>query len=59
MTAMQTRTRNSVESLLGQVFDDFLERQGRGEQPDIEDYAQRYPQVATVLRQMLPTIQLI
>ena len=27
--------------------------------PDIEDYAQRYPHLATVLRQMLPTLQLV
>jgi WD40 repeat protein/serine/threonine protein kinase len=57
MNAMQTSAPNSVDSLLGQILDDFLDRQGRGEEPDVEEYAQRYPQLATVLRQMLPTLQ--
>ena len=59
MNAMQTGTSNAVESLLGDILDEFLERQGRGEQPDVEEYAQRYPQVAAVLRQMLPTFRLL
>jgi serine/threonine protein kinase len=59
MTAMQTSAPSAVESLLGQILDDFLNRQGRGEEPDVETYAQRYPQLATVLRQMLPALQVI
>jgi len=38
------------ESLVAEAVDDFLERADRGEQPDIEQYARRYPQVADVLR---------
>jgi serine/threonine protein kinase/tetratricopeptide (TPR) repeat protein len=49
----------SVESLLGQIVDEFLERLNQGEQPDIDEYAQRYPQIATLLRQMLLTLQLM
>ncbi|HEV3117622.1 MAG TPA: serine/threonine-protein kinase, partial [Gemmataceae bacterium] len=49
----------SVETLVAQVADEFLERVQRGERPDIEEYARRYPQVATLLRQMLPTLQLL
>jgi serine/threonine protein kinase len=59
MTATQTSAPDSVGSLLGQVLDEFLERQGRGEPADVEAYAQRYPELATVLRQMLPTLQLM
>src|SRR5262249_47002920 len=33
----------SAETLVGQVADEFLERLDRGEQPTIEEYAQRYP----------------
>jgi serine/threonine protein kinase len=58
MNTTQNGTGNSVESLLGDILDEFLELQGRGEQPDVEEYAQRYPQVAALLRQMLPTLQL-
>ncbi len=57
MNALPTSTENSVDSLLGEILDDFLERQGRGERPDAEEYAQRYPQLAPVLRQMLPALQ--
>jgi WD40 repeat protein/serine/threonine protein kinase len=49
----------SAEALMGQVVDEFLERQDRGERPDVEEYAQRYPQLAVVLRQMLPAVGLM
>jgi serine/threonine-protein kinase len=48
-----------VESLMGRIVDEFLEQLNGGEQPDIEDYARRYPQLATVLRQMLPALQVM
>lgn len=46
----------SVESLVSQVTDEYLERLERGEQPDHEDYARRHPQIAAVLRQVLPAL---
>src|SRR5438876_1705531 len=49
----------SVESLMTVVADEFLERLDRGEQPDVEEYAGRYPQIATFIRQMFPTLQLM
>jgi serine/threonine protein kinase len=49
----------SAEVLMGQVVDEFLERINRGEQPDVESYVRRYPQLAAVLRQMLPALQLM
>jgi serine/threonine protein kinase/Flp pilus assembly protein TadD len=49
----------SAESLLAQVTDEFLERQARGEQPDIEDYAARYPDLASVLRPTLAALRLV
>jgi eukaryotic-like serine/threonine-protein kinase len=47
----------SVESLLAEVTDEFMERAARGERPDVEDYARRYPGLAAVLRQVLPALQ--
>lgn len=41
----------SVEALLAQIADEFLERLDADEQPDIEAYAQCYPHLADVLRQ--------
>jgi len=48
-----------VESLVGQVADEFTERLNRGEQPDIEEYARRYPEIAHILRQALPALQAV
>src|SRR5207248_116159 len=49
----------SLESLVAEVADDFLERQRQGERPDIEDYAARYPHAAEVLRKVLASLQLV
>jgi len=49
----------SAEALMGLVVDEFLERLGRGERPDAEEYARRYPRLATVFRHILPALQVI
>jgi hypothetical protein len=33
----------SVESLMAEVAEEFVERLHRGEQPDVEEYTRRYP----------------
>jgi serine/threonine protein kinase len=55
----QNNAPDSVEALVGQVADEFTQRLNRGEQPEIEEYAHRYPQIAALLRQVLPSLQLI
>src|SRR6266542_763247 len=50
---------SSLESLVAEVADDFVARQQRGEEPDIEDYAARHPHLAAVLRQVLAGLQLV
>jgi serine/threonine protein kinase len=47
------------ESLVGRIADEFTERLNRGENPDVEKYSQRYPELADVLRQALPALQAI
>src|SRR5262245_5841085 len=49
----------SLDALVGQVADEFIERLDRGEQPDVEQYAARHPQAADVLRQVLTALQLL
>jgi tetratricopeptide (TPR) repeat protein len=49
----------SAEALLGEVVDEFLERLGRGERPDVEEYARRYPQLAAAVHQLLPALQAV
>jgi serine/threonine protein kinase len=49
----------SVEALVSQVADEFVERLGHGEQPDVEEYARRHPTITAVLRQVLPALQIL
>jgi serine/threonine protein kinase len=49
----------SMESLVGQVVDEFIEGLERGEQPDVEEFAGRHPEAAGVLRQVLQALQLV
>jgi tetratricopeptide (TPR) repeat protein len=50
---------SELESLVGQVIEEFQQRAARGEQPAVEDYARRHPPIAEVLRQVLPTVRLL
>lgn len=47
----------STEALLGQAADEFSQRIAHGEQPDIEEYAARYPQIAALIRELFPALQ--
>lgn len=48
-----------IDSLIGQVADDFLHRNEQGEDVNVEEYAERYPQIAIVIRQLFPALQLM
>jgi serine/threonine protein kinase len=49
----------SLESLVGQVADEFLRRQERGERPNVEEYMARYPQAAPILGKVLAALGLL
>jgi serine/threonine protein kinase/Flp pilus assembly protein TadD len=49
----------SAEELLAMLTDELTERLNRGEDPGIEEYVQRYPEVAPQLLQVLPALKLI
>lgn len=38
------------------VAEEFLERYRRGERPSVDEFAQRYPELAEEIRELLPTI---
>ena len=59
MNSQAQDEKQSVESLVGQIAGEFTERLNRGEHPDIEEYAARYPEIAGLLRQALPALQAI
>src|SRR4051812_13493968 len=54
-----TTPNGAPESLLGRVADEFLRRLEAGEQPSVEDYVQRYPDVGDTLRRMLSALLLL
>ena len=51
--------KGALESLVGQVADEFLRRQEQGERPDVEEYAARHPEAAPVLRKVLTALGLL
>src|SRR5262245_36350986 len=46
----------SLESRLAGLADEYLARLRRGERPEAEDYARAHPDLAAVLRQLLPAL---
>ena len=58
-TSTSTSTSMSIASLVAQVADEFVEQLTRGETPDVAEYARRYPQIASMLPQVLPAVQMI
>src|SRR5262245_55196050 len=49
----------SLESLIAQVADEFTERLERGDAADVEEYARRYPEHESAIRQVLSSLKLI
>jgi serine/threonine protein kinase/Flp pilus assembly protein TadD len=49
----------SLDALIGQVADEFLQRQKSGESPDPEEYAARHPEAAELIRNVLRSLRLI
>jgi serine/threonine protein kinase/Flp pilus assembly protein TadD len=57
MSAAESRTRFSLESLVAHLADEYLERLDRGERPNISEYVRRYPEHETVLREVLTSLE--
>jgi serine/threonine protein kinase len=53
----------SVEVLVGRIADEFTQRLNRGERPSVEEYADQYaqerPEIAALLREVLPALGLL
>src|SRR5262245_50114748 len=56
-TALQEEC--SLEALVGEVADEFLRRQQRGERPDGEEDPPRHPRAAAVLRRVLASLEIL
>src|SRR5262245_14845531 len=48
-----------LESLVARVADEFDHRRKQGENPDIEEYARRHPEAASLLRRVLAALDLV
>jgi hypothetical protein len=59
MNEITAAQEQSLEALVAQVADEFLERLERGERPDAEEYARRHPEQAIVIRQVLASLRLV
>src|SRR4051812_15143471 len=59
MNDVSVQQDESLALLVAEVVDEFRERQQAGGQPDIEEYAARYPQAAELLRKVLASWRLI
>jgi|SRR6516225_6968688 DNA invertase Pin-like site-specific DNA recombinase len=56
MNDASVQENQSLESLIARLADEFVERQTRGEQPDIEEYAALHPGHAEVIRPVLASM---
>ena len=52
-------TSDSGMDLIEELADDFAERHRRGETPGIEEYAERYPDLAGEIREVFPALAMI
>ena len=52
-------TDSQVESLLADAADEFTAAFQRGENPNIDDYAKRYPQLAESIRSLFPALTVL
>jgi serine/threonine protein kinase/Flp pilus assembly protein TadD len=59
MSQSTATSERATDELIGRITDEFLERIARGEQPAVEDYARNYPEIAAVIRDVFPALQLL
>ena len=48
-----------VESLIAEVAERFTEEIKQGHSPSVEDYAQRHPEIASVILQVFPALAML
>ena len=48
-----------IESLVADATDDYMQRALDGEEPNVEEYVRRYPQIGGILRELLPAVRLM
>jgi serine/threonine protein kinase len=59
MTILRGQSTVSVEALVGQIADEYTQRVNRGERPSIEEYTEKHPEIASILREVLQALGLL
>ena len=59
MIRSKSQHAESVDTLLGEVANEFFDRIARGEKPQVEEYARKHPEIAHLIREVFPTIDLV
>ena len=49
----------SIEQRLAQLSDEFADRIRNGEQPGIEEYVDRHPEMEQIIRRVLPAVEVM
>jgi eukaryotic-like serine/threonine-protein kinase len=56
---MKAQVTDSADLVLGEVAGEFFERLARGERPQVEEYARKYPELAEQIRRVIPALELV
>ncbi|HEV2969668.1 MAG TPA: serine/threonine-protein kinase [Pirellulales bacterium] len=59
MKTLANNRASDTADLLAKVADEFLKAKDRGQEPNVEEYAERYPEIAPILRDILPALTLM
>jgi hypothetical protein len=59
MTKEYVQPGDDRESLVVEIVEDFLHNLEQGGDPQVEEYARRYPDIADVLLQVLPVLSMV
>src|SRR5260370_11600146 len=57
--ASEDRADQAEEERVAEVVDHFMDEVRQGARPDAENYARRHPDMAELLRQLLPALQVM
>src|SRR5437879_1784899 len=49
----------SVDSQIAELADDFLDHITRGKQPSVSEYTRRYPQIASLIPEVVAALQMM
>ena len=52
----QTANDDQIDDLVGQVVEEYLQCLERGEKPPLDEFAKRYPEIADVLKTVIPAL---